>query len=54
MSGRLRPQALITHRFTLAEIVKAYDTFANAGGEHALKVIVANDGPVAAATVNAP
>jgi alcohol dehydrogenase len=56
MSGQLRPQALITHRFTLDEIAKAYDTFANAGREHALKVIVTNDGAgsAVAATVNAP
>jgi alcohol dehydrogenase len=43
MAGRLRPKQLITHHFTLADIIKAYDTFGNAGREHALKVIVANE-----------
>ena len=42
MSGSLQPQQLVTHRFTLSEIMKAYDTFGNAAKEHALKVIVTN------------
>ena len=40
VAGRLQPTKLITHRFTLDEFVKAYDTFANAAKEKALKVIV--------------
>jgi alcohol dehydrogenase len=36
----LRPQELITHRFALDDIMKAYDTFGNAARERALKVII--------------
>ena len=39
-SGRLQPKKLVTHRFALAEIDKAYDTFANAAAESALKVLL--------------
>lgn len=42
MAGRLKPKQLITHRFALKDILKAYDTFGNAGREHALKVILTN------------
>jgi alcohol dehydrogenase len=42
MAGRLKPKQLITHHFTLDDILKAYDTFGNAGREHALKVIMTN------------
>jgi alcohol dehydrogenase len=42
MAGRLQPKHLITHHFALADILKAYDTFGNAGRERALKVIVTN------------
>ena len=42
LAGRLKPKQLITHRFALADILKAYDTFGNAGREHALKVILSN------------
>lgn len=41
-SGKLQPQKLITHRFALHEIMKAYDTFGNAAKEKALKVILTN------------
>jgi len=40
LAGRLRPEELITHRFKLSEIMKAYDTFGQAAENHALKVIV--------------
>lgn len=40
LSGRLRPAELITHRFKLSEIMKAYDTFAQASENRALKVII--------------
>lgn len=38
---RLDPKVLITHRFTLDNIMDAYDTFARAPETHALKVIIA-------------
>ncbi len=44
-SGRLDAKKLVSHRFNLAEILKAYDTFANAAKNHALKVVVKNTGP---------
>jgi len=40
MAGRLKPKQLITHHFTLDDIVNAYETFGNAGRERALKVIL--------------
>ena len=39
-SGKLQPGALVTHRFALGEVMKAYDTFGNAAAERALKVIL--------------
>jgi len=39
-SGRLEPKKLVTHRFALADVMKAYDTFGNAAQERALKVIL--------------
>ena len=39
-SGRLQPRKLVTHRFSLADVMKAYDTFSNAAEERALKVIL--------------
>jgi alcohol dehydrogenase len=39
-SGRLQPKTLVTHRFGLAEVMKAYDTFGDAAKERALKVIL--------------
>jgi alcohol dehydrogenase len=42
MAGKLKPAQLITHHFTLGDIMKAYDTFGNAGRERALKVILTN------------
>ena len=41
-SGKLQPAKLITHRFPLNDIMKAYDTFGNAAEERALKVILTN------------
>ena len=41
-SGKLQPAQLVTHRFALADIMKAYDTFGNAAEERALKVILTN------------
>jgi alcohol dehydrogenase len=39
-SGRLDAHKLVTHRFALADTMKAYDTFANAARERALKVLL--------------
>jgi len=41
-SGKLQPARLVTHRFALGDVMKAYDTFANAAKEGALKVILTN------------
>ena len=43
MAGKLQPKRLITHHFAINDILKAYDTFRNAGREHALKVILTNE-----------
>jgi len=43
VAGKLKPLQLITHHFALKDILKAYDTFGNAGRERALKVILTND-----------
>jgi alcohol dehydrogenase len=40
--GKLSPEKLITHKFPLNEIMKAYDIFENAANEKALKVILTN------------
>jgi alcohol dehydrogenase len=37
---RLEPAALITHRFRLADMDQAYDTFGRAADSHAVKVII--------------
>ena len=42
-AGKLNSGQLITHRFKLSEIIKAYDSFANAAREKALKVIMTNE-----------
>ena len=39
-SGQLSTSPFATHHFALADIEKAYETFANAGTEHALKVVI--------------
>jgi alcohol dehydrogenase len=43
VAGKLDPRPLITHRFRLDEVVRAYDTFANAAKEMALKVVLTNE-----------
>jgi alcohol dehydrogenase len=40
IAGRLRPLALVTHRFGLSEIMQAYDIFAQAAASRALKVLI--------------
>jgi alcohol dehydrogenase len=44
-SGKLQPSQLVTHRFALNDVMKAYDTFGNAAKEGALKVVLTNSGP---------
>jgi len=39
-SGKLRPAQLVTHRFAMTHIMKAYDTFGNAAKEGSLKVVL--------------
>jgi alcohol dehydrogenase len=39
-AGKLTPRKLITHEFSLDDIMKAYDTFGNAAREKALKVLL--------------
>jgi len=45
-SGKLQPSQLVTHRFALNDIMKAYDTFGNAAKEGALKVVLTSGGPL--------
>lgn len=42
-AGSINPKKLITHRFRLTEMLKAYDTFGHAARERALKVVLAAD-----------
>jgi alcohol dehydrogenase len=42
-SRRLQPEKLVTHRFALDDIMKAYDTFGHAAREGALKVILSTE-----------
>ncbi len=39
-SGKIHPEKLVTHRFNFRDVMKAYDTFANASKEQALKVVI--------------
>jgi alcohol dehydrogenase len=41
-SRMVQPRKLVTHRFDLADVMKAYDVFANAAKERALKVVLEN------------
>src|ERR1700726_2733180 len=43
-SGKLQPSTLVTHRFAMNDIMKAYDTFGNAAKEGALKVVLTAGG----------
>ena len=43
-AGKLRPATLVTHRFRLEDIQQAYDTFADAATQSALKVILQRQG----------
>lgn len=42
LSNKINPKALISHYFTLGELLSAYDTFANAEQTQSLKVILSN------------
>jgi alcohol dehydrogenase len=44
-SGKLQPSKLVTHRFAMNDIMKAYETFGNAAKEGALKVVLTNAAP---------
>ena len=39
-SGKIDPTQLVTHHFTLDQILEAYDTFGRAAETKALKVII--------------
>ncbi|GAB3062216.1 zinc-dependent alcohol dehydrogenase family protein [Intrasporangium mesophilum] len=39
-SGDIDPSKFVTHHFTFEQFIEAYDTFANAADEHALKVLI--------------
>ena len=41
-SGRLDAKKLVSHRFKMSEILNAYDTFANAAKQQAVKVVISN------------
>lgn len=38
--GKLEAEKLISHEFSLNEILKSYDTFSNAKDEKALKIVL--------------
>lgn len=40
--GDIEPERFVTHRFTFDQFLEAYDTFADAAAEQALKVILTN------------
>ena len=41
-SGKIQPSKLVTHRFAMKDIMKAYETFGNAARDGALKVLLTN------------
>jgi alcohol dehydrogenase len=43
VSGKIKPEELITHRFKLEEILEAYEVFGHAAEEKALKIILTNN-----------
>lgn len=43
VAGKVHPEVLVTHRFALGETMDAYDAFANAAAEHAIKVLLVAD-----------
>jgi alcohol dehydrogenase len=43
VAGKVEPRQLVTHRFALSDILAAYETFADAGRQQAIKVIISNE-----------
>lgn len=43
ISGAIDPRKVITHRYRLQEMLKAYDTFGHAARERALKVVLSSE-----------
>jgi alcohol dehydrogenase len=43
VANKIEPLQLITHRFQMSDIMEAYNVFANASKEQAIKVIISND-----------
>jgi alcohol dehydrogenase len=41
-SGKVQPKKLVTHRFAMSDILKAYETFGNAAKDGAIKVLLTN------------
>ncbi|TKI68014.1 zinc-dependent alcohol dehydrogenase family protein [Lysinibacillus mangiferihumi] len=39
-TGKIKPERLATHRYKFDDMMEAYETFANAADEHALKIII--------------
>jgi alcohol dehydrogenase len=52
-SGRLDPSLFATHRFALADVMDAYDTFADAASTNALKVVLQGGVPAHAGDLTA-
>ena len=42
-AGKRQPAKLVTHRFALDDVMKAYDAFGEAAKERALKVVLKNE-----------
>lgn len=42
VSGKIKPEEMVTHHFKLAEIMQAYEVFGDAGKQKALKIILTN------------
>jgi alcohol dehydrogenase len=42
-SGAFHPEKLVTHRFALEDMMKAYEVFSNAAKEKAMKVVISAD-----------
>lgn len=42
-TGRIDAKKLVSHRFELSDIIKAYHTFSHAALEHAIKVVIRNE-----------
>ncbi len=47
-NGKIDPTVLVSHHFKLSDIIRAYDVFANAAQEQAIKLVLDNDVTVVA------